>query len=138
MAENNEKEYFGIPAAKADMDMDRAQVRPRIADTMQAAAQALEDSGPADSLAIVFRENLHRAQRDHHRHSHCYDSFSGPLGKDSNPGPRFIDRETAYPPYLGESRKVWGIRHARLSVPSQIKHNCPTLCGTLQYTTGTK
>ncbi len=26
---------------------------------------------------------------------------------------------------------MWGIRHVRLSVPSQIKYNCPILCGTL-------
>ncbi|MCY4005341.1 MAG: hypothetical protein OXE84_00710 [Rhodobacteraceae bacterium] len=62
------------------------------------------------------------------------DSFSG-----AQPDRGSVEFTQGYTPSLstnrnldGESRKVWGIRHARLLVPSQIKHNCPTLCGTLQ------
>ncbi len=48
----------------AKIDTDRAQVRQRIADTLQAAATQLPDTGLKEDLARLFREDPHQAELD--------------------------------------------------------------------------
>ncbi len=48
----------------AKTDTDRAQVRQRIADTLQAAAVQLQDTGLKEDLARLFREDPHQAKLD--------------------------------------------------------------------------
>ncbi len=50
----------------AKTDTDRAQVRQRIADTLQAAATQLQDTGLKEDLARLFREDPHQAALDDH------------------------------------------------------------------------
>ncbi len=48
----------------AKTDTDRAQVRQRIADTLQAAAAQLQGTGLVEDLARLFREDPHQAELD--------------------------------------------------------------------------
>ncbi len=48
----------------AKTDTDRAPARQRVADTLQAAAVQLQDTGLKEDLARLFREDPHQAERD--------------------------------------------------------------------------